>query len=353
MSKGGLIAFRGSSAVAEAYLAGKDKAQDASASAAYLANQSQPFQHVVVTADGAQVGALSRDEFRQWAEHVDLKTGEVRGSFKKRTTTSVDKDGNLVVKDGGTPLYQETLISSSKSLSLAAAANPEIGKALEEAMERATVKMAGVYREQVPVRLGPSGGQYDVIADQVECTSIQHRTSRTGDPHMHRHVQFLTRALTTLPDGTQEWRAPNGGVLYKLSETLHAAADLSLSTDIELRTAIADAGFTWMPGEGGGKIVEFESLTDEFSQRRDQIAGRREAIEAQWRAEHPGQEPSPQQVRAWDNHGWSSTRPDKHELDAEAQEDQDEKLAGVQPTNAERAVQQQSADSVEIGRAHV
>lgn len=347
MSKGGFVAFRGSSAVAESYLAGKEQDRDASASAAYLASDDRPFQHGAITADGAEVDAFTREEFRAWAEHVDPETGEVRGSFRTKTTKSIDKDGNLVEKAGGTPLYQETLISSSKSLSLAAAADPRIAEALQEAMERATVKMAEAFHEHAVTRIGSRGKQQQVKLDRIEFTSVQHHTSRTGDPHEHRHVQFLSAALVTLPNGEQAWRAVNSGVLYNLPERLHAAADLSLSTDTELRQAIADAGFTWTPGEGGGKVAEFETLTDAFSQRRDQVAARREALETQWRAQHPGQEPSEKQVRTWDNYGWSSTRPDKHELEAEAKEDQADKLAGVAPTNTERTVTREDADMID------
>ncbi|MGO1971614.1 MAG: AAA family ATPase [Propionibacteriaceae bacterium] len=347
MSKGGFVAFRGSSAVAESYLAGEPQELDAGVSAAYLAHADRPFQHGMITVDGAEVDALTRNEFRAWAEHIDPETGQVRGRFRTKTTRSLDKDGNLVEKVGGTPLYQETLVSASKSLSLAAASNPDIAEALEGAMERSTVRMAEAFHEHAVTRVGRRGEQEQQKFDRIEFTSVQHHTSRTGDPHEHRHVQFLTTGLVTLPNGMQEWRAPDGAVLYRLPERLHAAADLSLSTDVQLRQAIADAGFTWEPGEGGGKVAEFESLTDEFSQRRDQVAGRREMLEAQWRAEHPRQEPSPKQLRTWDNHGWAATRPEKKELEQEAREDQVDKLAGVQPTNTGHAVTREAVGQVD------
>jgi exodeoxyribonuclease V alpha subunit len=348
MSKGGFVAFRGSSAVAESYLAGDGAMHDASHSASYLAEaDDRPFQYGVVTSEGSRIDALNRDGFRAWAEHIDPASGEVRGRFRTKTSQSIDKDGNLVEKVGGTPLYQETLISTSKSLSLAAAAEPRIAKALEAAMERSTVKMAEAFHEHAVTRVGPRGDQQQVKFDRIEFTSVHHHTSRTGDPHEHRHVQFLTTGLVTLPDGKQDWRAPDGAVLYRITERLHAAADLAMATDVDLRRAIAEAGYTWEPGEGGGSVAEFETLTDDFSQRRDQVAARRETLEAQWRAEHPGQEPSPKQVRTWDNHGWASTRPEKLELDAEAREDQADKLAGVQPTNTEHALVCERAQDVE------
>ncbi|PFG20709.1 AAA family ATPase [Serinibacter salmoneus] len=345
MSKGGFVAFRGSAAVAERYLAGRP-GQDASAPAAYLAAD-RPFQHGVVTDHGVQTSHIDREQFRSWAEHIDPETGETRGSFRQRVTRSVGKDGKLVEKVGGTPLYQETLISASKSLSLAAAADDRIAEALEGAMARAAVRMAEAYREHAVTRVGPRGKQEQVKFDQIEFTSVQHHTSRTGDPHAHRHVQFLTTGLVTLPDGTQAWRAPDGSVLYRLAERLHAAADLAIATDVELREAIAEAGYTWVPGEGGGGVKEFETLSDEFSQRRDQVAARRESLEAQWRAEHPGREPSARQVQQWDHVGWQATRPDKHELAAEAQFDQDARLAAVVPTNTSRAVHSVGHDDVD------
>lgn len=347
MSKGGFISFKGSAAVAEAYLAGKQPSGlHAAAAASYLAD-GKPFQHGVVDAEGVELGSLSREQFRSWAEHVDPDTGDVRGSFHRRVDYKVGKNGELAEKVGETPLYHETLISSSKSLSLAAAANPSIGVALEAAMERATVVAATALHEHVRTRLVIDGQQVPVTFDRVEFTSVQHHTSRTGDPHFHRHMQVLSVGLVTQPStGKQVWRSVNGAGLYRLSERLHAAADLAIATDVELREAIAAAGFTWTPGEGGGRVAEFETLTDEFSQRRDQVAGARELLEAQWRAANPGQEPSARDLRKWDNHGWAATRPDKHELDAEAQFDQDARLATVAPTNHSRAVQSVRAGSI-------
>lgn len=346
MSKGGFVAFRGSSDVAAAYLAGHIDIGGAGTAANYLAAETTPFQYGAVGIDGIEVDRISRDDFRLWAEHVDPATGESRSQSRSRTLTRIGDDGQVETKTGGTPLYQETTVSSSKSLSLAAAANPAIWEALEAAMERATVSAARAFHEHAVTRVGPRGAQEQVKFDRIEFTSVQHHTSRSGDPHMHRHVQFLSRGLVTLEDGRQVWRAVDGAVLYRMAERIHAAADLTLATDPELRRAIADAGYTWVPGEGGGRIAEFEALTDEFSQRREQIAARRETVEAQWRAEHPGQEPSARLVRQWDNHSWSATRPEKHELAQEERDDQAARLATAVPTNTGRKLFKHHADEI-------
>ena len=49
----------------------------------------------------------------------------------------------------------------------------------------------------------------------------------------------------------------------------------------------------------------------EFSARASQIARNVDRYEAEWRGEHPGQEPGPKLRRTWDRRAWSQARPDK------------------------------------------
>ncbi|WDH78248.1 AAA family ATPase [Microbacterium esteraromaticum] len=337
MSKGGFVAFRGSPSVAVQYLAGQadELERSANKSSTYLASASTPFQFGAVTATGVEVDKISRSQFQSWAEHKDPVTGEHRGGKlrSRRMVKTSSETGEPEVVTGGTPLYQETCISTSKSLSLAAAANPQISEALEAAMERATIAAVEALQQHAVTRVGPAGEQEQLKLDKIEFSSVMHHTSRTADPHMHRHLQILSTGLVTLPDGRQAWRALDGAVLYRMAERVHAAADLVIASDAELRRVIAEQGFTWEPGEGGGRIAEFEQLTDEFSQRREQIASRRESVEAQWRAENPGREPSTALVRRWDNHSWSATRPEKRELAQAERVGQAQRLATVTPRN--------------------
>lgn len=337
MSKGGFKAFRGSSATATSYLLERDSKR---LDDYYDEGADRTIQHGVVGDAGADMGTLSSEQFRAWMEHTDPFTGETRGSFRQRT--SIDREGNKTV--GGTPLYQETLISSSKSLSIAAASNPRIAEALERAMERATIAGAEALKEHAVTRVGKRGEQRQVKPEAIEFTSIQHMTSRSGDPHCHRHMQISPKVWAA-----GKWRALDGAVLYRLSERVHAAADLAMSTDIELRQAIADEGLTWEPGEGGGNITEYLPFVDEFSTRRDQIAEKRETLEAQWRIAHPGVEPGPKQLQAWDQFGWAQDRPEKQKdssVKAIEPADLSARIPAVAQGNPAREVKQQSADEV-------
>lgn len=338
MSKGGFKAFRGSSATASAYLL---ETSSARLDEYYSEGRARSIRHVVIGGLGLEEGTLTSAEFKAWMEHRDPETAEQRGTFRQRMYT--DKSGALQM--GGTPLFQETLITSSKSLSLAAAADPRIGEALEAAMARAVVAGAVALQQHAVTRVGPKGGQYQVKLEQLEVTSVQHKTSRSGDPHFHRHMQLLPKGFA---DG--QWRAIDGVTLYRLSGRVHAAADLSMSTDMELRAAIAAAGFTWEPGEGGGRVSEFEPLVDEFSSRRDQIAVNREAAEVQWRAEHPGQEPGPRQLQAWDQLGWAQQRPEKNiksDIATLGAADLAHDLDTVVPGNTTRALVGQRATQID------
>jgi hypothetical protein len=45
-----------------------------------------------------------------------------------------------------------------------------------------------------------------------------------------------------------------------------------------------------------------------FSKRAAMVAVNRERIEATWRTEHPGEEPSQRQRNAWDHQAWTAGR---------------------------------------------
>jgi hypothetical protein len=102
--------------------------------------------------------------------------------------------------------------------------------------------------EHAVTRVGDLGKQRQVKFERVEFTSVQHTTSRTGDPHYHRHMQIL-------PVGFAEgrWRAMDGRTLYRLAERVNAAADLALSTDMELRQVLASEGLSWEPAHPVGQ----------------------------------------------------------------------------------------------------
>lgn len=320
MSKGGVVTFRGSAQAAENYLR-----------ETYLREgKDLPVTHIAVENGQASVREIDGAQFRRWMEHRDPFDAEspVRGQQRGGQRKS--------------PVYHEVLVSSSKSLSLAAAANPRIDEALEAAMDRATTASVEAFAEHAAGRavMKTRGPQVAVRASRVEATHVQHTSSRGGDPHYHRHVQLLPRVQVRTRKGL-EWKAVDGAMVYAAAGRMSAAADLAMSTDPELRRVIAEEGYTWEPGVGGGKIAEFEPLVDEFSSRRDQVAAHKEAAEASWRSENPGKEPSARELRAWDQLGWATDRPEKKATAATAAgvlEDKAQRLAEVAPLNEARAV---------------
>ena len=56
---------------------------------------------------------------------------------------------------------------------------------------------------------------------------------------------------------------------------------------------------------------ELAKFVGPFSARARQIANNIEGYEAQWRAQHPGEQPGPELARAWDRRAWAQARPDK------------------------------------------
>lgn len=335
MSKGGFRAFRGSAATAESYLLERDSAR---LDDYYREGVERAVEHGIVTSAGVEMGALSPEKFRAWMEHRDPVTGEVRGVFRQRR--DVDPvTGEVTV--GGTPLYQETIGSVSKSLSLAAAANPRVAEALVAAMSRATEAGVAAVAQHAVTRVGDIGQQRQVKLDRVEFTSVQHTTSRSGDPHYHRHVQLLPVGLV---DG--KWRALDGRVLYRQAARFNASFDLSVSRDEMFRRVLAAEGLTWQPGQGGGEIAEYVGLVDAFSSRRDQINVNRETLETQWRIAHPGQEPGPAQRQAWDSYAWAKERPTKEPARELTPEAVAERVGRVEPQNPEQVLYGQTAEQI-------
>ncbi|MFC6697038.1 relaxase domain-containing protein [Nocardioides daphniae] len=60
-----------------------------------------------------------------------------------------------------------------------------------------------------------------------------------------------------------------------------------------------------------GEVVELAAYAAAFSARARQIETDVDSYEAQWRSEHPGEEPGPTLRQAWDRRAWADARPDK------------------------------------------
>jgi hypothetical protein len=92
-------------------------------------------------------------------------------------------------------------------------------------------------------------------------------------------------------------------------EAINGIGHAAIASDPEFRAALASAGFTMDPETG--EINELLPLVGAFSARTAQIRANIERYEAEWRAEHHGEEPGPRLREAWDRRAWTEARPDK------------------------------------------
>lgn len=139
----------------------------------------------------------------------------------------------------------------------------------------------------------------------VEAAVVRHHTSRAGDPHRHLHVQINARVFAR-----GAWRGLHSVGVVDSIEALNGIGHAAVMCDPGFRAALAARGYTL--GDDG-EIQQLAPYAGGFSQRAAQINRNVDCYEADWRAEHPGQEPGPRLRRAWDRHAWADARLDAGE----------------------------------------
>lgn len=132
---------------------------------------------------------------------------------------------------------------------------------------------------------------------------MRHYTSRAGDPHRHLHLQINARVFAA-----GAWRGLHSVGVVDSIEALNGIGHAAVLCDPEFRTALAAHGYTL---DDSGEVAELTPYAGRFSERSSQIARNIDRYEAQWRADHPGQEPGPKLRRSWDRRAWAEARPDK------------------------------------------
>ncbi len=85
--------------------------------------------------------------------------------------------------------------------------------------------------------------------------------------------------------------------------------ELTVVCDPEFRGVLAAHGYTLDPETG--EVAQLAPYAGSFSVRATQITRNIDRYEAQWRSEHPDEEPGPTLRRAWDRRAWAQARPDK------------------------------------------
>lgn len=297
---GGVTFFRGTGSSATAYLESDHHRADEY----YLEEDGQLAERFVYGPGGSldAVDSLDADRYRQWVDWVDPDTGEVRGKPKGQARLRQD-DG--VVRDlPASPRFAEMTVNCDKSLSVAAALDPAVSAALDDAQREAAQAMSEFVAENAVTRVGPMRNQRLVKVERFEAVAVVHKTSRAGDPHRHIHVQWNTRVFA---EG--KWRGLWTTPTLKQQGALRGIGESTIRSHEGLRTALANAGLTF--DTATGKVVELSEHAELLSKRRAQVQENFAALEAAWRKDHPGQDPSREQRREFDFKAWALDRPGK------------------------------------------
>jgi thymidine kinase len=299
--RGGVTFFRsGGGAAARAYL----EQDHARADDYYLADGAGLADRVVVAGDGQVLvtGVLDGDGYEAWADWRDPVTGEAHGTPRERKI--VDPVTGVVVGSASSPRFVEMTVNSDKTLSIAAALNPAVSEALDAAQRDAAAEMTGYMARHSRTRVGPLGRQWLVPVERLEAAVISHRTSRAGDPHRHLHVQWNARVFA---EG--KWRGLDTATTLRQQGALRGIGESVINSHPALRTALAEAGFTFDPATG--KVTELDPYVAGMSKRAAQVDTNRGVLEVEWRDAHPGVTPGPKIVRSWDRQAWDKDRPEK------------------------------------------
>ena len=234
-------------------------------------------------------GTLDGPAYERWVAGYDVETGKPKGRLR------TDEQGLRFV---------EVVVNGPKTWSLAAALHPEIAAAYDAAQGRAAREIIGWLAEHSTTRVGPRGRQVQVPVEQLEAAVVRHYTSRAGDPHRHLHLQINARVFAA-----GGWRGLHSVGVVDSIEAINGIGHAAVVCDPEFRGVLAAHGYTLDPNTG--EVAQLAPSVGSFSARAAQITRNIDRYEAQWRSEHPDQEPGPTLRRAWDRRAWAQARPDK------------------------------------------
>ena len=283
---GGMKIYRGAAAAARHYVeADRSRADDY-----YLAEGSGVAMRLVGAPDGVRSRAdMDGETYERWVAGYDVETVAAKGRLR------TDDQGVRFV---------EVTVNGPKTWSLAAALHPEIAAAYDAAQMAAAEEIIAWLASHATTRVGPRGRQVQVPVEQIEAAVVRHFTSRAGDPHRHLHLQINARVWAV-----GAWRGLHTVGVRDSLEAINGIGHAAVMTNPEFRTALAAHGYTLDPETG--EVTQLADYTGAFSARSRQIEANIDRYEAQWRRDHPGEEPGPAIRQAWDRRAWADTRPDK------------------------------------------
>jgi exodeoxyribonuclease V alpha subunit len=280
------------SAIAYALNGGCDAASRLSTGAAALSaygdSGAATVTRFTVTNEATRADELDRDQLAAWVDGFDPHTGERRGRDLSAPTADLVLDGT---------------INAPKSYSLVALLHPELAGEFEALQDRLRDRIITTWRRELNARRG-AGGRVRERLQRVEVVELQHRRSRALDPHIHRHLWLSVKVLGE--DGV--WSNVDSRVAMKLHTLINAEGDLAARTDPKWIDALARHGYTL---NADGEVAEVAHAVRALSRRSNQIEANRAVLLAEWRAAHPGQEPSRDIFQQLDRRAWAQGRPGK------------------------------------------
>ena len=260
----------------------------AEALAVYSAAGGAAVARYVVEGGAIIADTLDEQQLRRWVDGRDPATHQRRG----RDLTSPDAD---LILDG--------TINAPKSHSIAAMLNADLATEFESLQDRLRDRIVTTWQRELNARRG-AGGRLRESLGRIEVVELQHRRSRALDPHIHRHLWLNVKVLGE--DG--KWSNVDSRVAMKMQTVMNAEGELASRTDPQWLDALARHGFTL---DDGGEIAELAHAVRPLSRRSTQIEANRAVLLASWRSDHPGIEPSPDELRRIDRLAWARARPNK------------------------------------------
>ncbi|RJS45262.1 AAA family ATPase [Nocardioides cavernaquae] len=283
---GGMKIYRGAPAAARHYVeADRSRADDY-----YLAEGNGVAMRLTATPDGLERRAdMDGETYERWVAGYDVETSAAKGRLRT---------------DDQAVRFVEVTVNGPKSWSLAAALHPEIAEAYDAAQMAAAEEIVNWLAQHATTRVGPRGRQVQVPIEQLEAAVVRHFTSRSGDPHRHLHLQINARVFAA-----RGWRGLHTVGVRDSLEAINGIGHAAVMTNPEFRAALAEHGYTLDPETG--EVSQLAGYAGAFSARSRQIGANIDRYEAQWRRDHPGEEPGPAIRQAWDRRAWADARPDK------------------------------------------
>jgi conjugative relaxase-like TrwC/TraI family protein len=204
------------------------------------------------------------------AEHLGL-SGGVDGRDLRAVLTGHDLLGKSLLAPQGPkrmPGYDCTFNAPKSVTLLFALGSPETRRQMREAHEAAVDAALAVLEEEAcRVRRG-RGGAHLQPGEGFVAAAFRHRTSRSGDPHLHTHVVIANLARSER-DG--RWTTLDGRQLYAWCRTVGFLYEAHLRAELTDRLGVG-----WGPIRNGISDIRGvpRRVIEHFSQRRRQIVDR-------------------------------------------------------------------------------